>query len=148
MQCIHPLWLVFQVAVDTSGPGRHTWWPGTLGWHRCNTHQTYTEVSSLVTHTKVRPTLYEMNAPVRYIKTVAQPGERCVCVCVPLCEDKAVVHHDRNLLHGIQLCELWGPVLSCTHKTRAIMGQRANPKFTAVISLTVLIFNNTLVAKT
>lgn len=40
----------------------------------------------------------------------------CVCVCVPLCEDKAVVHHDRNLLHGVQLGEGRSPMFSCTHK--------------------------------
>lgn len=36
----------------------------------------------------------------------------CLFARVPLCKDEAVVHHDRNLLHGVQLGEVWSPVLS------------------------------------
>lgn len=39
----------------------------------------------------------------------------CFCVYVPLPEHEAVVHHNRNLLHEVQLGELWSPVLSCKH---------------------------------
>lgn len=42
----------------------------------------------------------------------------CLFVClfarVPLCKDEALVHHDRDLLHGVQFGEVWGPVLSCS----------------------------------
>lgn len=38
---------------------------------------------------------------------------------VTLREDEAVVHHDWNLLHGVQLCEVWTSVLSFPQSHRA-----------------------------